>query len=121
MRFGKFSLAAIAAASLICAPVMARSLDSPAYTDTKNIAAVSIVETPAAKSVVIGGAPSAATIERYIALTRDYMFREEDVRFAVMRTGPTGITSLQVTSLVDLSTKSQFDNFADRYPFLNTT
>ena len=121
MRFGKFSLAAIAVASLICAPVMARSLDSPAYTDTKNITAAPVVETPAAQSAVIGGAPSAATIEGYIPLTQDYVFREEDVRFAVMRTGPVGITSLQATSLVDLSTKSRFDNFADRLRALNAT
>lgn len=33
MKFGKFSLAALVAASLICAPVMARSLDSPDFTE----------------------------------------------------------------------------------------
>lgn len=41
MRFGKFSLAAIAAASLVCAPVMARSLDSPVFTEKIEAKAVS--------------------------------------------------------------------------------
>ncbi len=33
MTYKKFSLAAVVAAALLCAPVMARSLDSPAYTE----------------------------------------------------------------------------------------
>jgi hypothetical protein len=41
MRFGKLHLAVIVAAALACAPVMARSLDSPAFTEKIEQKAVS--------------------------------------------------------------------------------
>jgi hypothetical protein len=128
MRFGKLSLAAIAAASLISAPVMAEEAKiRQAYTEN-----IVVVQAPAAHSHAIA---IAAAVAAMVVLSDDAIAQPEQridvddhmvisfdrdgylpygVFLAVLRTGPVGITSLQTTSLVDLPAKSRFDNFADR-------
>ncbi len=127
MRFGKFSLAAIAAASLVCAPVMAKEVERQAYTENITVAQAP-VKTVAIAAVLAASVCLIEQVDDRIAADdmlvipiQRVAYMPHDVHLAVLRTGPVGITSLQATSLVDLSTKSRFDNFADRYRALDTT
>ena len=114
--FGKYSLAAVAAASLVCAPVMAQAMQGPTYTDTEKIAAATpAVEIANEAQANTHEAPINAMTEQDFVIMARFAFGAEHVHFAVIRSGPSGITSLQMNSLVNLPVQSQFINYANRY------
>jgi hypothetical protein len=127
MRFGKFSLAAIAAATLVCAPVMARSLDSPIYTEN-----IVVAQAPAEAAPVVEATIDVVDVmdlsddritadEAFVVTIERVSFKQNEVHLAVLPPSPVGITSFLPDSLVDLSAQSRFENFADRYRAHNTT
>lgn len=111
MRFGKISLAAMAAAALVCAPVMARAMDSPAFTE--KIEAESAVEI-----VTFGNYDQIETAEiaAYEAAANDdvvavgpmvVVFNADTVRY-----------SLNDIYLADLPSSVVYDNWADQSNFV---
>ena len=120
--FGRYSLAAIAAASLVCAPVMVQAMQGPAYTDTEKIdIATSAVEITNEAPANTHEAPISTVTEQDFVIMARFAYGAEDVHFAVLRSGPAGITALQMSSLVNLPVQSQFINYANRYRFSHIT
>lgn len=112
MRFGKFSLAAIAAASLVCAPVMARSLDSPVFTEK--------IEPKAVSSNIVAETKTSAQAQPAGMVIR---FDPRMVHYAVLPPMARSTTSFDTYSVefAAFDVQPTLNLAGDRYRALNTT